>query len=167
MSKLDEVIGKAAACIDEVIHERLEKKSVTSTRREIPQIHLSLEEQRTLQAGLASLDVTDSASGIRHMPVLGRLLESVLGSEKIQQLRNFPQARDVAMIVRGLPLDPQLPATPYDLEPGIENLSILAGAILSVLHTLQTRPLAYEGESTDSVFRHVSPKRKRETEKSS
>ena len=167
MSKLDEVIGKAAACIDEVIHERLEKKSVTSTRREIPQIHLSLEEQRTLQAGLVSLDVTDSASGIRHMPVLGRLLESVLGSEKIQQLRNFPQARDVAMIVRGLPLDPQLPATPYDLEPGIENLSILAGAILSVLHTLQTRPLAYEGESTDSVFRHVSPKRKRETEKSS
>ena len=71
MSKLEEVIGKAAAGVDEVIHEWQEQNSVTSTRREIPQIHLSLEEQRTLQAGLASLDVTDSASGIRHMPVLG------------------------------------------------------------------------------------------------
>lgn len=157
MSKLDKEIGKAAACVDEVIHEWLEKQSVTSIRREIPQIHLSLEEQRTLQAGLASLDVTDSTSGIRHMPVLGQLLESVLCTEKIQQLRNFPQSPEVAMIVRGLPLDPHLPATPYDLEPGIENLSTLAGAILSVLQTLQTRPLAYEGESSDTVFRHVSP----------
>ena len=85
------------------------------------------------------------------MPALGLLLESALCTEKIQQLRNFPQAPEVAMIVRGLPLDPQLPATPYDLEPGIENLSILAGAILSVLQTLQTRPLAYEGESSDTV----------------
>lgn len=84
---------------------------MSSNRREIPQIHLSLEEQRALQAGLASLEVTDSASGIRHMPDLGLLLESVLSTEKIQQLRNFPQAREVAMIVRGLPLDPQLPAT--------------------------------------------------------
>ena len=72
-----------------------------------------------------------------------------------------------ALAEAGLPLDPQLPATPYDLEPGIENLSTLAGAILSVLQTLQTRPLAYEGESNDTVFRHVSPKHKRETEKSS
>lgn len=167
MSKLEEVIGKAAAGVDEVIHEWQEQNSVTSTRREIPQIHLSLEEQRTLQAGLASLDVTDSASGIRHMPVLGLLLESVLCTEKIQQLRNFPQAPEVAMIIRGLPLDPQLPATPYDLEPGIENVPTLAGAILSVLQTLQTHPLAYDGESNDTVFRHVSPKHKRETEKSS
>ena len=167
MSKLDEVVGKSAARIGEEIHGWLGKKSATPTRQEIPQIHVSFEEQRTLQAGLASLAVTDSASGIRHMPALGQLLESVLYAEKIQQLRNFPQARAVAMIVRGLPLDPQLPATPYDLEPGIENLSVLAGAILSVLQTLQTRPLAYEGESDDTVFRHVSPKHKRETEKSS
>jgi hypothetical protein len=167
VSKLDEIVGKSATCIGEEINEWLGKKSATSTRQEIPQIHLSFEEQRTLQAGLASLAVTDSASGIRHMPALGQLLESVLCTEKIQQLRNFPQAREVAMIVRGLPLDPQLPATPYDREPGIENLSVLTGAILSVLQTLQTRPLAYEGESDNTVFRHVSPKRKRETEKSS
>lgn len=166
MSKLDEILGKSAAGIGEV-HEWPQKKSATSTRQEIPHIHLSFEEQRTLEAGLASLAVTDSASGIRHMPALGELLESALCAEKIQQLRNFPQAREVAMIVRGLPLDPQLPATPYDKEPGIENLSVLAGAILSVLQTLQTHPLAYEGESDDTVFRHVSPKHKRETEKSS
>ncbi|MCC1747688.1 hypothetical protein KSI66_23180, partial [Salmonella enterica subsp. enterica serovar Indiana] len=39
--------------------------------------------------------------------------------------------------------------------------------ILSVLQTLQTHPLAYDGESNDTVFRHVSPKHKRETDKSS
>ncbi|ROM93860.1 TauD/TfdA family dioxygenase [Pseudomonas brassicacearum] len=167
MSKLDEIVGESAARVDEEIRERPGKKSATSIRQEIPQIHVSFEEQRTLQAGLASLAVTDSASGIRRMPALGQLLESALCAEKIRRLRNFPQSREVAMIVRGLPLDPQLPATPYDMKPGIENLSILAGAILSVLQTLQTHPVAYEGENDDTVFRHVSPKHKRETEKSS
>ncbi len=167
MSKLDEIVGKSAALIGEEIREWLGKKSATSTRQGIPQIHLSLDEQRTLHAGLASLAVTDSASGISRMPALGQLLESTLGAGKLQQLRDFPRSREVAMIVRGLPVDLQLPATPYDMAPGIEQLPVMAGAILSVLQTLQTRPVAYEGESDDTVFRHVSPKQQREGEKSS
>ena len=51
MSKLDEIVGKSAAHIGEEVHEWLEKKSATPTRQEIPQIHLSFEEQRTLQTG--------------------------------------------------------------------------------------------------------------------
>ncbi|WP_338525380.1 TauD/TfdA family dioxygenase [Pseudomonas batumici] len=167
MSKLDEIVGKSAALLGEEIREWLGKKSATATRQGIPQIHVSFEEQRTLETGLAAMAVTDSASGISRMPALGQLLESTLCTEKIQQLRDFPESRDVAMIVRGLPLDPQLPATPYDTQQGVENLPVLAGAILSVLQTLQTRPVAYEGESDDTVFRHVSPKQQHETEKSS
>ena len=167
MSKLDEIVGKSAALIGEEIREWLGKKSTTSTRQGIPQLHVSFEEQSALHAGLASLAVTDSASGIRHMPALGQLLENTLGSEKIQPLRDFPQARTVAMIVRGLPVDLQLPATPYNVVPGIENLPVMAGAILSVLQTLKTCPVAYEGENDDTVFRHVSPKQQRECEKSS
>jgi len=167
VSKQDETVGKSAASIGEEIREWLEKKPATSPRKEIPQIHVSFEEQRALQAGLASLAVTDSASGISCMPALGQLLERTLCAEKIQRLRDFPKSREVAMIIRGLPVDPQLPATPYITAPGIENLPILAGAILSVLQTLQTCPVAYEGENDDTVFRHVSPKHKRESEKSS
>lgn len=108
MSKLDEIVGKSAALIGEEIREWLGKKSATSTRQGIPQIHLSLDEQRTLHAGLASLAVTDSASGISRMPALGQLLESTLGAGKLQQLRDFPRSREVAMIVRGLPVDLQV-----------------------------------------------------------
>ncbi|MEF9672566.1 hypothetical protein QNM99_10810 [Pseudomonas sp. PCH446] len=101
MSKLDEIVGKSAALIGEEIREWLGKKSATSTRQGISQIHVSFEEQRSLHAGLASQAVTDSTSGINRMPALGQLLENTLCAEKIQQLRDFPQSSDVAMIVRG------------------------------------------------------------------
>ncbi|WP_232434428.1 TauD/TfdA family dioxygenase [Pseudomonas asplenii] len=137
------------------------------TLQALPEIHLSFTEQRRLQAALAPLAIHDSASGIDRMPTLARLLENVLGAEKHQALRDFPQSDAVALIVRGLPIDLQLPATPYDDEPGIEELPVLAGAILSVLAALGTRPVAYAGESDDTVFRHVSPKQERESEASS
>jgi hypothetical protein len=167
MTKMEKIIGASTTSLREQIRDWRPSHSASSTRQAIPQIHISFQEQQALRAGLASLAVTDSLSGIRHMPALGQLLESVLCSEKIERLRNFPKAPEEAMIVRGLPLDSHLPATPYDMAPGIEQLPLVAGAILAVLQTLQTHPVAYEGENDDTVFRHVSPKQQCEAEKSS
>ncbi|MHC8375929.1 TauD/TfdA family dioxygenase [Pseudomonas sp. MDT1-16] len=167
VAKLEEIIGTSTPTEGEHIRDWQRSKSASSPRQAIPQIHVSFEEQHALHAGLASLAVTDSASGIRRMPALGQLLESILCGEKIDRLRNFPKAPEKAMIVRGLPLDSHLPATPYDMAPGIEQLPVVAGGILAVLQTLQTHPVAYEGENDDTVFRHVSPKHQREAEKSS
>jgi hypothetical protein len=167
MTKMEKIIGASTTSLREQIRDWRPSHSASSTRQAIPQIHISFQEQQALRAGLASLAVTDSLSGIRHMPALGQLLESVLCSDKADRLRNFPKAPEVAMIVRGLPLDSHLPATPYDMAPGIEQLPVVAGAILAVLQTIQTHPVAYEGENDDTVFRHVSPKQQCEAEKSS
>ncbi|QXI31581.1 TauD/TfdA family dioxygenase [Pseudomonas vanderleydeniana] len=133
----------------------------------LPEIHLSFTEQRQLHAALSPLAIRDSASGIDRMPALAQLLERVLSADKQQVLRDFPKSEAVALIVRGLPIDAQLPATPYDDEPGIEDLPVLSGAILGVLAALGTRPVGYQGESDKTVFRHVSPKQERESEASS
>ncbi|MCH4879193.1 taurine catabolism dioxygenase TauD [Pseudomonas sp. TMW22090] len=167
MTKMEKIIGTSKASGGEQIRDWQGSHSASSTRQAIPQVHISFQEQQALRAGLASLSVTDSLSGIRHMPALGQLLESALCSEKIDRLRNFPKAPEEAMIIRGLPLDSHLPATPYDRAPGIEQLPVVAGAILAVLQTLHTHPVAYEGENDDTVFRHVSPKPQCEDEKSS
>jgi len=167
MAKMDKIAGISKATEGEQFPEWQRSNSASSTRQAIPQIHVSFEEQHALHAGLAALAVTDSASGIRHMPALGQLLESVLCGEKIDRLRDFPNTCEAAMIVRGLPLDSHLPATPYDMAPGIEQLPVVASAILAVLQTLHTHPVAYAGENDNSVFRHVSPKHQREAEESS
>ncbi|WP_245223056.1 TauD/TfdA family dioxygenase, partial [Pseudomonas gingeri] len=145
----------------------LAPKPPASALSALPEIHISFAEHQQLNEALAHRAITDSASGIAQMPALARLLETVLGAEKRQVLRDFPRSRDVALIVRGLPVDPGLPATPYDAEPGIEQVPVLAGAILSVLAMLETRPVGYEGESDTTVFRHVSPKQEHETTTSS
>ncbi|KPA88234.1 MULTISPECIES: TauD/TfdA family dioxygenase [Pseudomonas] len=167
MSKLNEAVRHSASRISEQSPHWLVRNAPAPTLQALPEIHLSFTEQRQLQAALTPLAIRDSASGIDRMPVLQRLLENVLSAEKHQVLRDFPQSDAGALIVRGLPVDPQLPATPYDDEPGIEELPVLAGAILSVLAALGTRPVGYAGESDNTVFRHVSPKQECETEASS
>lgn len=165
MTKMEKIIGTSTTSGGEQIRDWQGSHSASSTHQAIPQVHISYQEQQALRVGLASLAVTDSLSGIRHMPALGQLLESALCSERIDRLRNFPKAPEEAMIVRGLPLDSHLPATPYDMAPGIEQLPVVAGAILAVLQTLHTHPVAYEGENDDTVFRHVSPKQQCEKPK--
>ncbi|SDT36635.1 Taurine catabolism dioxygenase TauD, TfdA family [Pseudomonas asplenii] len=167
MSKLDETVRNSASRVNETSAHWLIRNPPTTPLQALPEIHVSFNEQQQWHEALSHLAITDSASGIEQMPALACLLEKVLSAEKYQALRDFPRSDAVALIVRGLPVDRQLPATPYDLEPGIEELPVLAGAILSVLATLGTRPVGYEGESHDTVFRHVSPKQERETETSS
>lgn len=167
MSKLDEIVGNTASHTSQASPDWLVRNKPATRLQALPEINLSFTEQRQLHETLSSLAITDSASGIERMPALAHLLESVLGADKHQVLRDFPRSDAVALIVRGLPIDLPLPATPYDIEPGIERLPVLAGAILSVLTTLGTRPVGYAGESDNTVFRHVSPKQEREAEASS
>ncbi|AMB87520.1 taurine catabolism dioxygenase TauD [Pseudomonas agarici] len=167
MSKLDETVRKSAFRISEQSQQWQAPKPPVSILSTLPEIHISFTEHQQLNEALAPFAITDSTSGIASMPALARLLEGVLDAEKRQALRAFPRSGDVALIVRGLPVDPQLPATPYAAEPGIEQVPVLAGAILSVLAMLETHPVAYEGESDTTVFRHVSPKQKYQTTTSS
>ncbi|MBT2372612.1 TauD/TfdA family dioxygenase [Pseudomonas fluorescens] len=167
MSKQDAIFDKSTNFTNEELLWRPTEELAKRYRKEIPQIHISFEEQRTFQAGLASLAVTDSSSGIRLMPALGQFLENSLSAQKVHRLRAFPESNEVAIIIRGLPLDIQLPSTPYNMDPDIDSIPVLAGVILSVLQALQVQPVAYEGESEGTVFRHVAPKHKAKTEKSS
>lgn len=167
MSKLDEIVGNAVSRANQANPDWLVRNKPAALLQALPEINLSFTEQRQLHEALTPFAVRDSASGIEQMPALARLLETVLSADKQQALRDFSTSEAVALVVRGLPIDLQLPATPYDAEPGIEQLPVLAGAILSVLATLGTRPVGYAGESDSTVFRHVSPKQERETEASS
>lgn len=166
MSRLDEMVQKSVAPIGEDLRRWLEP-TPNLTLRPLPEIHISYEEHQALKAGFAGCGVHDSASGIEQMPELAHRLNSVLSHEKLKVLQGFAHSTDIALIVRGMPIESELPATPYEAEAGIDQLPVVAGSILSILASLGTHPVAYEGESEDSVFRHVSPKHLRESEKSS
>ncbi|MEH6352626.1 MULTISPECIES: TauD/TfdA family dioxygenase [unclassified Pseudomonas] len=167
MSTLDETLRKATALAGEATHEWLVPKAPLSTEKPLVELQLSYEEKRKLHNELRHFAIGDSASGLRQMPALGRCLEQLLAPEKSRLLRDFQHCDEVALVIRGLPVDAQLPATPYGGNPDIAELPVVAGAILAVLAVLGTCPVGYQGESEDSIFRHVSPKQQRETERSS
>ena len=97
------------------------------------------------------------------MPTLGKVLREVIADENIQVLERFSKSDDFALIIRNMPIDHDLPPTPYTLDPSMQPVTMAILSVLSIFASIGIHPLAYQGENDESFIRHVVPKRHAET----
>lgn len=131
----------------------------TQNQKKIDEIHISFDENTALRECFSSLCVVDCESAIAAKSRLKTLICDVLSKEKIDQIYRFSRCDDFALIVRNLPVDKNLPKTPYGTDPEIQTIATLLCAILGLFSCIGISPIAYQGENDESFVRHVVPKK--------
>ncbi len=93
---------------------------------------------------------------------------SMMDADSIQSIRDFAMnpCAPGAMIVSGLPTDPQLPPTPLDGERAPERASYVGEAVLLGLAALIGEPIGYETEKQGQIIHNLIPIKGAETTQS-
>lgn len=142
----------------------LNKTQINSSHSEnsllygVKEVYLSYDESKALHKELSQLRVKSCDHAIQTMPSLRDIFRTHINPDKYETLAKFGAGNNFALIVRNLPVDKDLPPTPYLHDPAIEQCSVIHLSILGMFGCIGINPLAYEGENDDSVFRHVVPK---------
>lgn len=88
-----------------------------------------------------------------------RLALQQLPHQMVESLLRFRQLGNLegAILVRGLPIDPELPATPPDSERTVEKTTYVSEFCLCLISAALGEPISYIQEKSGSFFQNVCP----------
>jgi hypothetical protein len=129
-----------------------------SSLQGVQEVYLSYDECSALYKQLTRLSVKSVEHAIQAIFFLAEMFRAHLNPDKYETIAKFGEEDYFAMIIRNLPVDRDLPPTPYLNDPAIAHCPVVHLSILGMFGCIGINPLAYEGENDDSIFRHVVPK---------
>jgi hypothetical protein len=122
------------------------------------EIFVSYDEAASLRSKCSGIEIHDCRSALAAMSLIEEIFLSSLHPSKIEQLRNFRDSNEYALVIRNMPVDYFLPPTPYATEPSVGQIPVTVVSILGAFACIGISPVSYQGENDNSFIRHVVPK---------
>jgi len=127
-------------------------------KNSIQEIFISYAEAKLLQDNQINIPDFSDYGLLAAMDELGILFRLTLTPNNLSKIIHFKSNRDaVVMIVRGLPCDQDIPATPYYANESLALTQQAVSATLGIYDLLNLYPVTYEGENAGHLFRHIVP----------
>lgn len=135
------------------------------------EIFISYDEQKALCNNLNVL-LNNNCDGddflLSSAGIFSNVIKTSLREDNIIKIMNFTnEIENVSMIIRGLPIDLSIPATPYDDKLSMQNIRLIVAINLGLYRMLNIFPITYQGENNGRLFRNVAPNIGKYGEKSS
>ncbi|WP_246225660.1 TauD/TfdA family dioxygenase [Vibrio agarilyticus] len=134
----------------------------------INEIHLSYDANRKIKNAFQSLRLNGDNAWLNARDWLGSTIQHAISPSQLSALVKFKQdPAKTALIIRGLPIDSELGATPYGGYLAPEKTPVATGCHIGIYQLMQIEPISYINENKGLLFRHVVPSTKGQQEKSS
>ncbi|USH03826.1 TauD/TfdA family dioxygenase [Grimontia kaedaensis] len=134
----------------------------------IREIHIPYEAATKLRNAFASLRLDDDKSFIKTKTWFGSTVRYCLPEHQINIIQDFKESDEsCALIIRGLPIDSDLGATPYNGYIAPSKTPLASGCHIGIYQLAGIEPISFQTENQGLLFRHVVPNPKARTEKSS
>jgi hypothetical protein len=146
----------------------LEAKARTQECAQINEIHISYDSAKEIKKSLSSMKLKDDSSWLDTKLWLGNVLKYNLPKSTLESIVDFKKNdHKCALIIRGLPIDNDLCATPYKgyLEASVTPLA--SACHIDIYQLANIEPVSYKTENNGFLFRHVVPSLTGRNEKSS
>ncbi len=134
----------------------------------IQEIFISYAEAQSLKNNQVTITDFSDHSLLDSMDECATLFRLALTANNLAKIIHFKNNRDaVVMIIRGLPCEQDIPATPYYANESLMQTQQAVTATLGIYELLKLYPVTYEGENAGHLFRHVVPAKPAVHQKSS
>ncbi|NNM58947.1 MAG: hypothetical protein HKM04_03950 [Legionellales bacterium] len=135
----------------------------------IKEVFISYEENRKIIGGMPYLSEIDNDDTlVASMKICGDYFRQGLNKNTIDEISEFKEEDEsTVLIIRGLPLDINIPPTPYLSRYSLQSMPLTVAVNMAIYDTLGLNPVTYYGENEGHLFRHVIPTKKAINEKSS
>jgi len=135
---------------------------------QVEEIFISYAEAQQLKEQLGRLSYSSDQQWLDARFWIAEQLKQILSERSLASLKAFgSNPQNCVLIVRGLPIDSQLPPTPYQGYLGPDHLPLVNSLYLGLYQIAGIEPIAYENENSGQLFRHVVPASHARNEKSS
>ncbi len=135
----------------------------------IKTIHLSYNEEKAIRQSLSKVTFPESEKDLlNNMKNYASCLLESLDDRHLRQITDFSKKSDeVALIVRGLPMETCPPQTPEDGKCSINSIPFASALNFGMYALLDICPVTYLGENDGHLIRHVVPTKNGINQKSS
>lgn len=137
-------------------------------KQSVQEVYVSYDAANKLKNAFSNLRFRDDNEWLNVREWLGNIVEYSLSDEAINTIQNFKSDDDqCALIIRGLPVDNNLCATPYNGYIPPSKVPLVSATHIGIYQLAQIEPVSYQNENKGFLFRHVVPALNALNEKSS
>lgn len=134
----------------------------------IDELFISYESSLKLKNSLGTFLYSNDSDWINSKAWLSEQIKHTLSSEITKKIKNFKSDKYTdALIIRGLPIDIDLPSTPYNGYISSDKLPLANAIHIGIYALADIEPISYTSENDGLLFRHVVPACDNRHEKSS
>lgn len=146
----------------------LNKEVQEQGKQSVQELYISYDSARKLKSAFNSLRLGDDQTWLDAKDWLGNTVKHSLPFEQISTIESFAQNDEQsALIIRGLPIDHDLCATPYKGYLSPSKTPLVSGIHIGIYQLAGIEPISYQNENNGLLFRHVVPAQNALNEKSS
>lgn len=144
------------------------EKMELSAKKTVQEVYVSYQSSNKLRQSLSQFRFREDIEWLEVREWLGDLVKQALDDDIVDTIREFKEDDDLcALVIRGLPVDYELCATPYTGYVDLTAISLSIAINIGIYQLSGFYPVAYEHENDGRLFRHVVPAENALYEKSS
>ena len=147
------------------IFEAISSNSLKSVRN-VQEFEISYEMRESLRNRLPKITDESQIEDLCMQKACGDILREILG-ESLSSAIRYAVKHQCAAIIRNLPIDHDLPATPTEHRIDVDRVSCSVASNVGLHNLVSSSIASYAGENNDRALRHVIPHVKSAHEKSS
>jgi hypothetical protein len=136
--------------------------------KNIQELHVSYDAANKLKSAFSNLRFREDNEWLNVREWLGNVVKHSLNDDLIDIIQGFKSSNDqCALIIRGLPVDSNLCATPYNGYVPPSKVPLASAIHIGIYQLAKIKPVSYQNENGGFLFRHVVPAFNSLNEKSS
>ncbi len=147
------------------IFKAISSKPLKSVR-DVQEFEISYEMREDLRNRLPKITDESEIEDLNVQKECGDVVRAVLGEQLSNAIR-YAVEHQCAAIIRNLPIDHDLPATPTESRIGVDRITCSVASNVGLHNLVSSSIASYLGENNDKALRHVIPHIKSAHEKSS
>ncbi|EHD0095428.1 hypothetical protein JZN58_000279 [Vibrio vulnificus] len=146
----------------------LKEKVETLKKQSVQAVHVSYDAANKLKSAFSNLRFREDEEWLNVREWLGNVVKHSLNDEIVNTILDFKSDHDrCALIIRGLPVDSHLCATPYNGYVPPSKIPLASAIHIGIYQLAKIEPVSYQNENQGLLFRHVVPALNALNEKSS
>ncbi|NOI98770.1 hypothetical protein F0240_02875 [Vibrio kanaloae] len=136
----------------------LKEKVGTLKKQSVQEVHVSYEAANKLKSAFSNLRFREDYEWLNAREWLGNVVKHSLNDEVINTIQSFKSDGErCALIIRGLPVDGNLCATPYNGYVPPSKIPLASAIHIGIYQSIRIEPVSYQNENKGFLFRHVVP----------
>jgi L-asparagine oxygenase len=148
--------------------EMLQALNELVCKRSVQELHVPFSATKKLKNSFCNLKLTDDESYLESKEWLGEVINNSFPEAMVRTIKDFKNNDEACvLIIRGLPTDSDLCATPYSGYVAPDEINVASACHIGIYQLMSIEPISYQSENDALLFRHVVPSIHARGEKSS